>query len=135
MEEHLKKIVIIYAAITSVVLTGCPMDPLRTDLLLRNESQFFVKALINVNYPDSSLSRAIIDRTIEPGRDNYVGSAYNLHRKQGVTLFLFEEGYFDRRRESGGGTPDKYLEADSTLTRFYLSTQELDSLGWRLTFP
>ena len=94
-----------------------------------------MQILINLAYPDSSLEHSLVDKYLDPHSELYVGDSFRLDRKAGLTVFVFDEGYFDSKSDEHPGTPDKYLEEDYILKKFYHSKRELDSLGWRLTYP
>ena len=91
--------------------------------------------LLNLSYPDSSLQSSCPIDYVDPKSTGYVGTTSGLEGASGLTLFVFDYGYFDRKWHEQVGTPDKYLDEDSILKRFVHSRKELDSLGWRLVYP
>ena len=128
---------VILIGFVSAVLYGCPlnMEVFFPKLKFRNDSDRKIKIFINLAYPDSSLKRSGGDKYIEPKSETYVGDFHQLERMEGVTLFVFDHGYFKSRWHEGVGTPDTYLEEDQILKKYYLSKEELDSLAWRLVYP
>jgi hypothetical protein len=127
------------AAITLVafLLTGCPpsMELLNEELLFRNDSNASVRMLLNLSYPDSSLSKAFPEQYRDPGDNSYIGNFFDLKTLPGLTLFVFEFNYFEFKWSEQVGSPDTYLEQDSILARYVLSRRELDSLKWRIVYP
>ncbi len=126
---------ILSAGLIIGLLNGCPMDPTYPRLRLRNNSDTEIMTLINHNYPDSSLKRSGPDSYLEPHTELYIGIATPLDIEEGLTVFIFDHGYFRSKWHEHPGTPDKYLEEDHILKKFYHSKEELDSLGWRLVYP
>ena len=119
------------------ILCGCPftMEPTYPKLKFKNNSDREVITLLNLSYPDSSLKRALVDGYFDPRQESYVGRSYRLEKYDGLTLFVFDHWHFKSRWHRGAGSPDKYLEEDKVLKKYYLSKKELDSLGWRLVYP
>jgi hypothetical protein len=123
--------------VVSMSCNGCPfsMEPTIKKLLFQNKSGQKLELLLNLSYPDSSLQSSWPECYVKPKSTGYVGTTLPLDRVSGLTLFIFDYGYFDRKWHEHPGTPDKYLDEDSILKRFVHSRKELDSLGWRLVYP
>lgn len=111
------------------------MEVFYPKLKFRNNSDQSVQILINLTYPDSSLTHARVDKYLDPHSETYVGDFYRLDQTAGLTVFVFDEGYFDSKWHEHHGTPDTYLEEDHILKKFYHSKKELDNLVWRLIYP
>ncbi len=123
--------------VVSMSCNGCPfsMEPTTKKLLFQNKSSQKLMLLLNRSYPDSSLQSSCPIGYVEPKSTEYVGTTSGLEGASGLTLFVFDYGYFDRKWHEHPGTPDKYLDEDSILKRFVHSRKELDSLGWQLVYP
>ena len=118
--------------ICTLIVTGCPVRPVYTDLALENDSGFRIRTLVNLGYPDSSLADAAPDASIGAKDWGYVGISYKLREHAGLTVFVVDFGYFERNwnKDGLGNT----LEEDSVLARYHLDRAELDSLDWRLSY-
>jgi hypothetical protein len=119
----------------SSLLLGCPYEPGHPLLKVRNNADFDIKAYLNVTYPDSSLKNSRPDRHIDSDYELHVGSFYELDEYDGITLFIFRHDYYLAHWHEGVGAPDTYLAEDQVLAKYYLSQRQLDSLGWKLTYP
>jgi hypothetical protein len=135
----LKRIILLISLSMPLIFSscGCPsMEQVHNELLLRNNSQRSVQILLNLSYPDSSLQMARIDNHIDPNREKYIGNyIISLHSYNGVSIFVFDEQYFDSKWNEGVKAPDTYLETTQILKKYVLSRKQLDSLGWRLVYP
>jgi len=111
------------------------MEATTNKLYFKNNSDQKLKLLLNAAYPDSSLRRSgPIDYT-NPNGGVYVATTEGLERVGGLTLFVFDYGYYHRKWHADAGTPDTYLDEDSILRRYCYSKRQLDSLGWLLVYP
>jgi hypothetical protein len=97
------------------------MEVVHNDLLLGNNSNTKIGMLLNLSYPDSSLSKAFPEQYRDPGDNSYIGNYFDLKTLPGLTLFVFEFNYLESRWNEQAGRPDTYLAEDSILARYVLS--------------
>ncbi len=126
-----------FLGVVCMSCNGCPfsMEATTKKLLFQNDSDQKLKLFLNLAYPDSSLQHSGPTDYVKPKSTGYVGTTSGLEGASGLTLFVFDYGYVDRKWHEHPGVPDKYLDEDSILKRFVHSRKELDSLGWRLVYP
>ncbi len=111
------------------------MEPSDNALLLKNNSPLEIKVLLNLSYPDSSSHRSMVDRYLDPHSSGYVGSYLPLRQEPGLTVLVFDSGYFNRQWHEHVGQPDTYLAEDRILRRYTLSRRELERVDWTLVYP
>jgi len=124
----------------AILFIGChwfSMEPTWPDLKLVNQSDEKLQILINTQYPDTSLSKAIIDRYINPNSSGYIGTSLSLKNSDdiGYTIFAFRYAYFEDQWHEGVGSPESFLAEDSALAKWIFLKTEVDSLEWEIVYP
>ena len=111
------------------------MDPAVNDLSFKNETDNKIVLFMNVDYPDSSFRRAFGAGYLTPHDRIYPDGIFDLKQHEGLTLFVFDYAYWETRWYDGVGPPYTYLDEEELLKKYYHSKEELDTLGWELTYP
>lgn len=111
------------------------MEPIYNILKLKNKSFQKIKVLLNVQYPDTMLNKSFPDKYINPQSEDYIGNAFKLDKKKGITVFIFDYEYYHSQWNEKVGTPNTFLEEDKILKKYILTKSELDSLNWILIYP
>lgn len=128
----LRAVLTILAAVAAL---GCPVSPIFNDFLFKNNSDIEIRLFMNVHYPDSSFQRAVGAGYLEAQDRIYPNGSFDLKQYQGLTLFVFDYDYWKSRWHDGVGLPHTYLDEGEILKSYYHSKEELDTLGWELTYP
>ena len=127
--KHLKSLNLILI----FCINGCQyftMEQSFNQLEFRNHEKYEIQAIINLSFPDSALYNSVFDVTISSNDWNYVRAGSNLKKETGLTIFIFDRQY----SKTANGNIEK-LDKSKILKKYYLSTAQLDSLNWILTYP
>jgi len=134
LKDVLKFIILITNFTACTSCKEISMEPVSLKLKLKNNSEKKIEVLINIQYPDSSLKNSFIDKYLNAHEEDYIGHMWKLDKAEGLTVFLFDYGYYERRWNDTVGTPDTFLEEDKKLKKFIFTKAELDSMKWEFVY-
>ena len=123
----------ILVSLCGIVLWGCV--PSYKQLRFTNSSDKEIVLIVSFDYPDSSFEEAFVGSGVAPKATFFVLTSFDLRKMPGLTLFVFDNAYWRGEFPDAPSSPHKYLDVERMLGKYHLSKEQLDSLGWKLSYP